>query len=495
MWENKSFAFINGSIEPFTIIKDLFKKIPIILLLAIGISRLVFVAVDLTYVPEYTASGTYVVSQRSESYAYGNLSAAMQTAESMGKILESSVLQKKVCEDLGLSYFPGTAVTSTIPETNLMTVSMTAPTPELAYRLLVSVMENYPIVSDYLLGDVVMEVLEAPVVPTGASNYVDSYTPKQKAFDYTVIILIALFVMQSLFRDTVRTEKDAKNKLDGTFLGSIFHELRYKTVTSFIKRPKTSILVTNPSCSFRYVETMRKLAMKVKNTMDEKGAKVLLVSSVQENEGKSTVAANIALVLAQESDKVLLVDCDFRKPAQYKIFDRKKEEVQEFGQALKGEIPEENLLARDEKTGLYYIMGTKNYDDSTEMVGMERFRVFLENMKDMMDYVVLDTSPMALVPDAEEIAEVADASLLVVRQHRAEAIELNDAIDVLEESKSHFVGFILNDLFDSIGAVSQYGYGYGYGGGYGYGYGYGNYGSYGHYGRRGGRQDESDNER
>jgi len=64
MLENKSFAFLNGSIEPFTIIKDVLKKIPIICLLAVAISRLVFVAVDVTYVPEYTASGTYVVSRR-----------------------------------------------------------------------------------------------------------------------------------------------------------------------------------------------------------------------------------------------------------------------------------------------------------------------------------------------------------------------------------------------------------------------------------------------
>jgi len=491
MLENKSFAFLNGSIEPFTIIKDVLKKIPIICLLAVAISRLVFVAVDVTYVPEYTASGTYVVSQRSEAYAYGNLSAAMQTAESMGKILGSSVLQKKVCEDLGLNYFPGRAMTSTIPETNLMTVSMTAPTPELAYRLLVSVMENYPIVSDYLLGDVVMEVLEAPVVPMGASNYIDSYTPKQVAFKYTFLILLALVVLQSIMRDTVRTEKDAKNKLDGTYLGSIFHEFRYKTLTSMIKRPKTSILVTNPSCSFRYVETLRKLAMKIKNAMDDRGDKVLLVSSVQENEGKSTVAANLALVLAQESDRVLLVDCDFRKPAQYKIFDKKKSDIQEFGRALKGEISEDNLMIQEEKTGLYCIMGSQVYEDSTEMVGMERFRTFVENMRDMMDYVIIDTSPMALVPDAEEIAEIADASVLVVRQHRAEAVQLNDSIDVLEESKSHFVGFVLNDLFDSVGVVSQYGYGYG-GYGYGYGYGYGSYGNYGHYGRRkqGNREEE-----
>ncbi len=492
MREDKTFSFLNGSIEPMTIIKDVLKQWLVILLLAVGISRLVFVAVDLTYVPEYTSSGTYVVSQRSSAYAYGDLNAARATAENMGQILESSVLHKKVCEELGLSFFPGTVTVSTIPETNMMTVSMTAPTPELAYKLLVAVMENYTIVSDYLLGDVVMQQLEAPVVPTGASNYVDAYTPKQKAFEYTAILLIVLFALNSILKDTVRTEKDAKNKIDGHFLGSIAHEFRYKTLTSMIKRPKTSILVTNPSSSFRYVETMRKLGMKVKNAMDDRDAKVLLVSSVQENEGKSTVAANIALVLAQEAEKVLLVDCDFRKPAQYKIFEKDRKSFREVGHVIANSDSDKEYIQFDEKNGLYFALGSKDFRNSTEMVGSEEFRSLVDEWKKQMDYIILDTSPMALVPDAEEIADVADASLLVVRQHRAQAIEINDAIDVLENSRSSYIGFILNNLFDSVGTVAQFGYGAGYGHSYGYGYGYGSYGSYGHYGSRGGSKDAAD---
>ena len=74
------------------------------------------------------------------------------------------------------------------------------------------------------------------------------------------------------------------------------------------------------------MEDMKKLARKVSSKMKEKNAKTLLVASVEENEGKSTVAANLALALAEESEKVLLIDADLRKPSQYKILDwiRKK---------------------------------------------------------------------------------------------------------------------------------------------------------------------------
>ena len=84
---------------------------------------------------------------------------------------------------------------------------------------------------------------------------------------------------------------------------------------------KSPVLLTNPGTSFQYVEDMKKLARKVSSKMKEKNAKTLLVASVEENEGKSTVAANLALALAEESEKVLLIDADLRKPSQYKILD------------------------------------------------------------------------------------------------------------------------------------------------------------------------------
>ena len=93
--------------------------------------------------------------------------------------------------------------------------------------------------------------------------------------------------------------------------------------------------ITNPILSFRYVESCRLTATKVRNYMDRRKAKVLMITAVMENEGKSTVAANIALSLAQEGSKVLLVDSDFRKPAIYKIFEIAKDEVNDLPAVLR----------------------------------------------------------------------------------------------------------------------------------------------------------------
>ncbi|MDO4556647.1 MAG: polysaccharide biosynthesis tyrosine autokinase, partial [Lachnospiraceae bacterium] len=446
------------SVDPYTIVRDVARWWLVILLLSVSVSLLTYIYVRSSYNPTYTVESTYVVSQKGSSYAYSELSAAQEAATKMSQILSSSVLQKKVCEDLGLFTFPGHASAEVVPETNILTITMRASSPELAFNLLESTMENYPTVSEYLLSNVVLEVLENPVIPEQPDHALNTRTPMMKSFLFTAAALIALFALLSYLKDTVRTEKDAKNKIDTTLLGTIHHEQRYKTLKAKIRRPKGSILVTNTSSSFRYVENMRKLGVKIKKKMDENGQKVVLVSSVLENEGKSTVAANLALVMAQEDAKVVLIDCDFRKPSQFKIFDKEKESLIELGEVICQRADADQLISQDELTGLYFIMGSRMYPDSTEMIGSKRFKTLLDYLKEKMDYVVIDSSPMALVADTEELTEYVDAAILVVRQHRAQISELNDAVDILDDGQNRLLGCILNDLYDSLGeTMGQYG--------------------------------------
>lgn len=470
---NETMPMRGMSVDPYTILRDVARQWLIILMLSVSAALLSYIFVRSSYKPTYTVQSTYVVTQKGNSYAYGELTAAQSAAEKMSQILDSSILKKKVCEDLGLFTFPGTATAEVVPETNILTITMQAGSPEMAFKLLEATMNDYTVVSEYLLNNVVLEVLESPVIPTAPDEALNTRKPMAKAFLGVAAVLIGIFAVLSYLKDTIRTEKDAKNKIDAALMGVIHHEERYKTIKMKIKRPKNSILVTNTSSSFRYVETLRKLTMKMKNKLDEKSGKVILVSSVLENEGKSTVAANVALVLAQEAEKVMLIDCDFRKPAQFKIFDKDKSELSELGEVICGREEAEHLIGRDENTGLYYIMGSNMYPDSTEMIGSDRFKAIISYLREKMEYIIIDSSPIALVADTEELLDVVDASVLVVRQHRAEISEINDAVDILNDDKDSLLGIVLNDLYDALGeTMGQYGNGYGYG----YGYGYGSYG-------------------
>ena len=109
------------------------------------------------------------------------------------------------------------------------------------------------------------------------------------------------------------------------------------------------------------------------------------------------------------------------------------------------------------------------------------FRSMLMQLREEMDLIILDTPPMALFSDAEALAELADLSLLVVRQDCVAAKRLNDAADTLKQCRAHFLGCVFNDVrrmpSSGGGYGYQYGYGYRYGHSRGYGYGYGYTGS------------------
>ena len=85
----------------------------------------------------------------------------------------------------------------------------------------------------------------------------------------------------------------------------------------------------------------------------EKGGKVLLVTSVAENEGKSTLAANLALALAEEQNRVLLLDCDFRQPALHKIFEIPEKDGKDFGKVVLGKESASGVFEKHKDTNVY----------------------------------------------------------------------------------------------------------------------------------------------
>lgn len=295
-----------------------------------------------------------------------------------------------------------------------------------------------------------MEILQQPEIPEHPDEtlHVTRYMGKAFLISFAaVVFLIAIF---SMIKDTIRNSSDVERKLDARLLGSISHENKYKTLKSKVNRKKTSLLITNPLISFGYVEALKKISAKISNRMDARNAKTLLITSYMENEGKSTIAANIALALSQSDKKVLLIDGDLRNPAQYKVFEMFDREFDEFGEILAGIKKAEKLFAKVENTNLYTIFNKKGYTNSTELIASGRMEKMLNLLKKYFDYIIIDSSPMALVADTEEIAEIVDASVLVVREHISEARDINDMIAVLNNCKASFFGCIFNDAHTRV---------------------------------------------
>lgn len=454
-----------------SMIKDVVRQWWVILLLAISAALFANIWSTRTYQPKYSVSSTFTVSSREmNSNVYQNLSAAQNVAKRFSVVLESNLLKRKIQEELGLKEFTAKTSVTVIPETNMIELDVTAESAMEAFHVIHSILNNYTDVSDYVVQDVVLEMIQAPVIPTAPSNSIDVRNIMDRAFAITAVVVIGCFALLSYLKDTVKNEKEISEKVDARLLGTIYHERKIKSLQGIRKARSMAMLVQNPMLSFRFVESNRMTATRVKNQMERHKAKTLLVTSVLENEGKSTVAANLALSLAQENKRTLLIDCDFRKPAQYKIFGIAKDETINFLEMLKSRKGLDNSIRRWKDSNLYMICNGTVSDTMMELEGSELLESVFDFFKKKMDYIIVDTPPMALVADTEEIAHMADASVLVVKQDSAFARDINDSIDALNRTEAKVIGCIFNDVTAGfVERVGHYGYGsyYGYGGYYG----------------------------
>ena len=207
-----------------------------------------------------------------------------------------------------------------------------------------------------------------------------------------------------------------------------------------------------------------------------KGRKVLMVTSLLENEGKSTVAVNLAMAMARKYKKVLLIDCDLRKPACHKLLEQQWEGPG-LRDVLRGEASVADAILQDGASGVYMLLQRKGGKDSGDLLASPNMPRLMEWARQEFDAVILDLPPMTAATDAEAVADLADGSLLVVRQNAAVTPSLNKAVAALSRGRAKMLGCVLNNVYSTALFSGQ-----GAGGGYGT---YGRYGKYGKYGQYG----------
>ncbi len=463
----------NYKIEPFTLIHDILINWWAILLGAVSAVLLAYVLLNLRYVPQYTSSATFVVSARNTSASYSTLSSANTTATTFQKIVESNTMQDVLCEKLGVDEIDADIQATVAEGTNLLELNVTASSPREAFDVMEGILENYSSVSYYTVGDIVLNMLRNPDIPFSPNNPLNTSRTLKMVFVLATAALAFLFGLLSVMRDTLKNEDDIEKKLDARNMGSIAYEFKHKTLKEFLGRKKRGLLINDPLAGFGFVESYRKFSAKAEYRMEKEGWKTLTVTSVSENEGKSTVAANLAISLAEKDNRVLLIDGDLRRPSQFLIFGLHPAEDNELGEFLKHERKDFDLLMKTKVPKLYLIGGRNCYSSSTDILQGDRTRKFLNRCKESADYIIVDTPPTGVLGDAELWGQYTDAVLFVERQNFIAAEDINTMLDKFRAQKTRILGVVLNSV-QSFGrlagaTVGRYS---------------GRYGDYGHYGKK-----------
>lgn len=208
-------------------------------------------------------------------------------------------------------------------------------------------------------------------------------------------------------------------------------------------------------------EAYRTLRTNIQFSSLDKKIKKIVITSSGPSEGKTTTSLNLAITLAQNGHKTLLLDCDMRKPSVHK-----KLKISNMT-GLSDILVEETLLNKAINKGpvenLDVVTAGTRPPNPAELLSSQRMMKFLEEVEKEYEYIIIDTPPVLMVTDAQVLSKYADGTLLVVASGEAEKDAVKRAKELLDKVNANIVGVVLNKLDTTRRGYYGYYYQYYYG--------------------------------
>lgn len=466
-------------VEITMLVRYMLERWRVLLLSGVICALLGVIFAAVTYVPYYTSKISYVINSAgstsvSTSMTTNEFMVAEYMANTYSYIIKSRDLVQRVQAETGLEEDLTQYISAQLVESsNIMEVKIRTDDAQKSYAIASAVNEYLPELSKMAVRTGSLDVLENPqlALEPDANN-------KLKMMGLIgalvgILLAAAFYIVLYFIRRTVRTPDTLTERIDIKHLGSVPHvdiNLKKNIITGQVKATdkKEPMLITNKKTGFVFNETYKSVRTKVERFAKKHGSKAIIVSSALENEGKTTVAVNIALTLAQNGNRVILADCDLRKPAVATVLGEKDKVKVPMIDVIEKRATLDSAIVKLENPRLDFIGGLKSVDNSSEVLSTKGLSDALNSLREKYDYIILDTPPSQLFTDAVIMTEEADASILVVRQDSA---SIDDVINIafdFSQSKAELIGFVFNNVIASSILPSGYSkkYNYSY---YGYG--------------------------
>lgn len=455
-------------------------------------------------------SVTDIISSSSTSI---DAKTTQQIVNTFSTIINADAMHERILSVLRMNNIPGSITPAVIADSNLFTITAKASTPEDAYKILSAVLECYPDMAFMVIGAARIELIEEPEMPTEPEEKPGLAKPMITGGLLFGVIMLVILCLIGQTQHCVTTTADMRAISN---LPCIVHVPKIEPK----RRGKAPFVLNlqNKNIPPAYEEAIRVMRSRILDSVKEKSVKKIMVTSTLPSEGKSTIAANLAMNLSASGLRVILVDADLRTQELGEFFD-----VQEKGHGLVDLLKDDTLNPVDclttlPDTDLRLICGTA-IPRPISLLRRKNVQSVLEKLEEEADLIVIDTPPIGLLADAATFAQCADCAVYVVRTELVPPDRVADGLQMVQDSGIELLGYVLNGVTAHSGRTYGYGYSYrysyssryyrrsgsygNYGGGYGrsnysgysrkYGtYGnklddsYGNYGNYGNYGSYGG---------
>lgn len=431
-----------------------------------------FLAAKLRYQPVYEAYTSFVVgSNHAVDYSYYDNMTAQQLGKTFPYIVTSGVLKDVVARDLNVSAVTSEIQASVMEDTNLFTIRVRDASPETAYRVLESVIANYPEVAEYIIGATTLTVVDESGVPTSPVNTGGAMNAGLTGSAAGLAAALLLLFIYVRTRKTIRRADDVKKLTNASFLGNL--PLAKIKKRSNVK--EQTVTICNPKVPEAFKEAMQLIRSRTEDGLPQTPCPVLLVTSAVPGEGKTTVAVNLAEAFAKKKYRVVLLDGDLRNPSMMKCLGLIERKGRGITAVLKGQMDLNEALVDYRDLPLKILPGEGSTQNPAGLLRSARMKALMHSLKEDADLLIIDTPPCGILSDAALFGGIADGAVLVVHQGTTKEREVQRALEFFEDSQIPVCGYVLNGVQEGVT-----GYGYSSYGGYGYGkYGYG-YGKYGY---------------
>ena len=305
------------------------------------------------------------------------------------------------------------------------------------------------------------------------TSIMNSKAKKQTTTTYLIVgflIPLVLIILSELLNNKIRSPKDVIKLKSFRLIGTLRHA----------KNQNPTLVRASPRSS--YAEMLRAIRTRMEFILRRKDKMVICTTSTESGDGKTFLSTNLAALYAMTGKKTLLIDLDIRKPNIHTKLGL--ENGNGISNYLVGDCTLEEAMVKDTPFGFDFLRAGTIPPNPGELVHSDKLAELFKNMREQYDFIVVDTSPIGLVPDAYAVIEQSDVCLFIIRCMQTNKSFCKQTLQQMEEviDMPEKVQIVLSDIPTEGRHSYGSGYGYGYGGYGGYGYGHLGYGGYGGYG-------------
>jgi polysaccharide biosynthesis transport protein len=275
-----------------------------------------------------------------------------------------------------------------------------------------------------------------------------------------IVSLGAAFLLEHL-NNTLNSPEDIKRHLHIPFLGIVPRHAAKDAASP--QGVRATALEASCAPRSNISESYRAIRTNILFSMAEAEPQVILVSSTVAQEGKTTTAINLAIVMAQYGYKVVLIDCDFHRPQMRSLFGIKQ--IEGMANLLVGNKELKDALFETEIPNLQVIPSGQNPPNPSEILGSKKMQILLATLKRNFDKIIIDSPPLAGVTDSLVTAKSVDGVVLVVGAGNTARGIVGSAVESLHGIGAKVLGAVLNcyDTTTDPYYYSRHYYGYTYG--------------------------------